>query len=106
MGERKRKLKSGTSIARTQLPEIATPWSREKRLGLQDAMKEECDRVCKKIGAEGAVMIAFFDGGNVIHRLVAGNGTPMPLDELFRQLANNYAAAGFDLVEPKKETVQ
>lgn len=70
---------------------LVTPWTAEKREHTQDKIDSEARKAAKRLKAKCCIIIAFFDDGDYIHRLEGGQ-SPMPLDELYRQLASVWEA--------------
>ena len=66
-----------------------TPWTPEKRKKVNDEIAKQAEKVAKRIGCRGVVIIAFFPDGNNMHVEEAGRA-PMPFKELHQKMTTAY----------------
>jgi hypothetical protein len=65
--------------------ELIKPWSKEKRAHTQGKIDAQAAKAAKALKAECCMIVAFFPDGGFLH-MQDGGKSPMPPDQLYRQL--------------------
>jgi hypothetical protein len=80
------------------MTELIKPWPADKCAKTQAKIDKEARRTATRLGARCCVVVAFFEDGGYYH-MQDGGQSPMPVEQLYRQIAEMKAV-------PPETTVQ
>lgn len=67
------------------MSDLIKPWSKEKRAFTQGKIDAQAKKAAKALKAQCCMIVAFFPDGSYLH-MQDGGQSPMPPDQLYRQL--------------------